>query len=197
MYSPWPWSSSTWLMALGEFFPCESKSGAKLHYCKDFKLHAFSLSGILFHPPRSPTKSLRLRPSAIDFRSYFQSPPLHRIQPIVTISFSELLTYYLYYPPHTQHILIWIVKGKFILCLKPTQDSTPWSIPPPCLLVLSVQWHIGLLLFGMPCLPPLPLFSYWFPSLYPSSHFSDSLLALSGGWMLSQVTMQPKLFIMN
>lgn len=54
---------------------------------------------------------------------------------------------------------------------------------PLCRLVLSASdlWRIGLLLLGMLFLPPLTLFSYCFPSLSPSSHFSGLLWGRSGG----------------
>lgn len=78
MYSPWPLSSSTWLMALGEFLPCESKLGAKLYYFKDFRLNAFFLSGMFFPSPKVLTSlwgSCQV-PSPLEASLIPTSPPL-------------------------------------------------------------------------------------------------------------------------
>lgn len=59
------------------------------------------------------------------------SPPLHHTQPIATIPFSELLTYFLQYPFHTQHVLTKHKKEKRKVYLVTSQRLYTLVLPHP------------------------------------------------------------------
>lgn len=144
MYSPWPLSSSTWPMALCEFLPHESKSGAKLSYFKNFRLNAFPCLECL-SCPWTPTKLVRCRPGAISFTS-FSDRHLSLIS------------------PHSSCSLLWTLN---ILSLIPIPLSAYFKYEKgnyksrPVTSPRLYTWYFPPIPYSIICLRPK---AYWLPS---------------------------------